>query len=138
MELACNGVTKTYGVKTALNDVSLRLNSGELIGLIGPNGAGKSTLIKLIATLIKPTAGDMLLDGVSIVKRPGNMRREVGYLPQQVPVYLNLSAKEFLHYMAAMQRFPRTDAARQVPALLEQLHLAEVGKKPLGPFSGAV
>lgn len=138
MELKCNQVSMKYGEKLALDNVDLSLHSGELIGLIGPNGAGKSTLIKLIATLAKPTAGDLLLDGVSIVKKPRQMRRVIGYLPQQVPVYPNLSAKEFLHYMAAMKGISRTDATRQVSVLLEQLHLADVGKKPLGAFSGGM
>ncbi len=138
MELVCKEVTKQYGAKRALEGVSLRLCSGELIGLIGPNGAGKSTLLKLIATLEKPTGGDLLLDGVSIVKKPGRMRGVIGYLPQQVPVYPNLSAKEFLHYMAAVKGVPHREATRQISALLQQLHLADAGKKQLGVFSGGM
>ncbi len=138
MELACQDVTMRFGKATALSGVNLCLHSGELVGLIGPNGAGKSTLMKLMATLDKPTGGDLTLDGVSLVKKPGPMRRVLGYLPQQVPVYPNLSAKEFLHYMAAMKGLRRAEATRQVAALLQQLHLADAGKKPLGSFSGGM
>lgn len=138
MELTCRDVTKVYGKETVLDTISMTLYSGELVGLIGSNGAGKSTLIKLITTLIKPTSGELLLDGASIVKKPDILRRVVGYLPQQVPVYPHLSAIEFLKYMATVKGIPRKDAANQIPILLERLHLGDVGKKPLGTFSGGM
>lgn len=138
MELRCEQLTMQFSGKTALDGFSATLNSGGLIGLIGPNGAGKTTLMKVLATLLKPTGGDAKLDGVSIVKKPGQMRSVLGYLPQQVPVYQNLSAKEFLKYMAAAKGLPAGPAEKQIDALLEQLHLGDVGKKPLGGFSGGM
>lgn len=138
MELELSNIAKVYGSKSALDDVSISLKSGGLIGLIGPNGAGKSTLMKLIATLEKPSSGDILLDGVSIVKHPSKMRKALGYLPQDVAMYPNLSAREFLQYMAAVKGMPKKAANEQISALLSQLHLTETGNKALSDFSGGM
>src|SRR3954465_10519682 len=85
-----------YGVR----DVSLELKSG-VIGLLGPNGAGKTTLMQMVATVTRPTAGRILFSGTDIAKRPGILRRQLGYLPQDFGVYENLTAREFLTYFAA-------------------------------------
>lgn len=138
MELVLNNISVRYGSKMALDSVSCSMSSGGLIGLIGPNGAGKSTLMKLIATLAKPSSGDILLDGKSIVKHPSKMRKTLGYLPQDVAMYPNLSAREFLEYMAAAKGMAKKAAKGQVDALLSQLHLTETGKKPLSSFSGGM
>lgn len=82
MDLEIRHLTVRYGHFTALSDVSLTLHSGGLTGLVGTNGAGKSTLLKTISTLLRPTAGQILLNGVNICKKPDAMRRVLGYLPQ--------------------------------------------------------
>lgn len=138
MEIRCRNVTQKYGAKTVLEEVSLELESGGLIGLIGPNGAGKSTLMKILATLLKPTGGEVLLDGESIIKSPRKMRRLLGYLPQQVPFYPNLSAREYLEYLAAEKGLPYRGTQKQISALLSQLHLADTGRKALRSFSGGM
>lgn len=91
MELVLEDLTKEYKDKTALRNVNVTLQSGQLIGLIGKNGAGKTTLLKLISTILKPTSGHILLDGQDIVKKPNVMRRAVGYLPQEVSAYPKLT-----------------------------------------------
>lgn len=138
MELQIKDISMKYGSQTVLKHININIHSGGLVGLIGPNGAGKTTLMAILATLIKPFSGDVLLNGTSIVKKPDNMRKLLGYLPQQVPVYPNLSAREFLHYMAAIKGLPRKEAARQIDGLLSQLHLGDTGRKPLGAFSGGM
>lgn len=100
MLLEVKEVSKKYGTSLALNSISCRVESGELIGLVGSNGAGKSTFIKILSTLIKPSSGDVFLDGRSIVKHPMVMQKNIGYLPQEAAVYPNLSAVEFLMYLA--------------------------------------
>ena len=107
MLLEVKEVSKEYGTISALNPLSCRMESGELIGLVGSNGAGKSTLIKILSTLIRPTGGDVLLDGRSIVKNPSLMQKKIGYLPQDVAFYPNLSAVEFLMYLSALKKFPK-------------------------------
>jgi len=114
------------------------MESGELIGLVGSNGAGKSTFIKILSTLIRPTDGDILLDGKSIVKYPMIMQKNIGYLPQDIALYPNLSAVEFLMYMAALKRLSGREAKEQVGYLLEILHLSDVKNKRLSDFSGGM
>ena len=138
MKLEIRSVSMNYGKAHALSNVTLTLQSGGLTGLVGPNGAGKSTLIKILATLLKPSQGEILLDGKDIRKKPDVMRSVLGYLPQDVPVYENLSAWEFLAFMASVKRLKPAAAREQIGRLMETLHLSDVGKKPLSGFSGGM
>ena len=138
MELTARQVTMTFGKINALNQINCTFSSGNLIGLVGPNGAGKTTLLKILATLLRPTNGTVTLDGTDIVKHPETMKKALGYLPQDVAVYPNLTAAEFLSYMASMKKVPKADARRQIPELMEMLHLSDSGKKHLSGFSGGM
>jgi ABC-type multidrug transport system ATPase subunit len=99
-------VTKQYGSKAALKNVSIEFNNG-IIGLLGPNGAGKSTLMRIMSTVDIPTNGTVTYKGEDIIKTPKLLRRELGYLPQDFGVYPNMTASEFLEYMAAMKSMQR-------------------------------
>lgn len=138
MLLQAKDLTKTYGNITALHALNCSMNSGELIGLVGSNGAGKSTLIKLLATLCRPTHGDILLDGRSLVRHPAIMQKYIGYLPQDVPVYPNLNATEFLGYIASMKGISKRAAVEQITHLLNILHLSKAGNRRLSDFSGGM
>lgn len=138
MLLEVKNISKKYGSSPALNPMSCRMESGELIGLVGSNGAGKSTFIKILSTLIKPTNGDILLDGKSIIRYPMIMQKNIGYLPQDIAIYPNLSAVEFLMYMAALKRLPKRKAKEQVAYLLEILHLSDAKNRRLSGFSGGM
>jgi len=131
MEIVLENVTKRYKDKTAIQNISARLHSGRLIGLIGKNGAGKSTLLKLLSTISKPTSGRILLDGRDIVKRPGIMRSVIGYLPQEVSVYPNLTVLEYLYYMASVKGMKKREAERQINGLLSDFHLENAKDKRL-------
>lgn len=138
MLLEVKEVSKKYGTISALNPLSCCMESGELIGLVGSNGAGKSTLIKILSTLIRPTSGDVLLDGRSIVKNPSLMQKKIGYLPQDAAFYPNLSAVEFLMYLSALKKIPKKKAREEVEAFLEALHLSDVRNKRLSDCSGGM
>lgn len=138
MELTVNQVTMTFGKTRALDDVSCTFSSGSLIGLVGPNGAGKTTLLKILATLLKPVRGTVTLDGEDIVKHPDAMRKVLGYLPQEAAVYPNLTAIEFLSYMASMKKISKSCAEHQIIELMNMLHLASTGRKYLSEFSGGM
>lgn len=138
MELTIDHVTMQFKNKLALNDVSCTLTSGQLVGLIGPNGAGKSTLMKILATLQHPTSGSVRLDGVDIRKYPRAMKRVLGYMPQQVPIIPQLSAVEYLRYIAAIKGLPRVQANDQIKSLLVRTHLADAASRRLGDFSGGM
>src|SRR6188508_1599793 len=107
-----------YGVR----DVSLELSSG-VIGLLGPNGAGKTRLMQMIATITRPTSGRILFEGADVTKRPNDVRRKLGYLPQDFGVYDNLTAIEFLTYFAALKG---VHSKKRVMEMLETVNLHTV------------
>ena len=138
MELQIDDVSKTYADGTrAVQDLSLTVSEG-LIGLLGPNGAGKSTLMQLIATITKPTAGTLRWNGTDIVEQPRVMRRVLGYLPQDFGVYPELTAAEFLDYMAALKGLPGGAARDRIDTLLDLVGLQDARDRPLGGFSGGM
>jgi ABC-type Fe3+/spermidine/putrescine transport system ATPase subunit len=103
--LKIEGVSKRFRAGNfGVPDLSLDLQS-DVIGLLGPNGAGKTTLMQMIATVTRPTTGRILFQGTDVVKRPNELRRQLGYLPQDFGVYDNLTAREFLTYFAALAGF---------------------------------
>lgn len=138
MNLEIHNLTIKYGKFSALSNISVTLRSGELTGLIGANGAGKSTLIKALSTLLRPTGGQILLDGVDICRKPNAMRNVLGYLPQDVPVYPNLDAWEYLAFLASIKGLNEKEARHQIKSLMKALHLSDVGKKHLSQFSGGM
>ncbi len=138
MELLIKNVGKKYKKNFwGLESFSLRLTPG-VLGLLGPNGAGKSTLMNILATITKPTAGQVFWNGVDVVKKPNGLRAVLGYLPQDFGIYPNLNAVEFLHYLAAIKGLDSKTAKRRVDELLEVVNLQHARKRPLGGFSGGM
>ena len=133
--LEIRNVVKQFGKHvTAVDGVSLTLERG-VVGLIGHNGAGKTTLMQMIATLTRPTSGQILFDGVDIVRKPDDMRRRLGFLPQDFGVYPNLTAREFMQYFAALKGV--RDPAR-IAYLLELVNLHDKADRPAASFSGGM
>lgn len=138
MELTIQSLSHRYSAdKQALSDLNLTLKPG-ILGLLGANGAGKSTLMRILATISKPTQGNVFWNNENIVQSPQNLRAVLGYLPQYFGVYENLSATEFLMYLAALKNISKKDAELKISYLLEHLNLAEVGDNPLKSFSGGM
>lgn len=138
MELTIEGVIRDYpGTPRALDGITLILKPG-ILGLLGPNGAGKSTLMRILATITRPSGGRVLWNGVDITRRPDDVRRVLGYLPQDFGVYPNLTAQEFLDYLAAARGLSSADARRRIEELLVMVNLVEVRKRPLGGYSGGM
>lgn len=138
MKILIENITKNYGTTKALTGLSLEIASGGVYGLVGPNGAGKSTLMKILATLITATSGTCLLDDVDIQKNPDAMRSVLGYLPQDVAVYPNLTAPEFLGYIASLKSINSADAKKQINTLLEIFSLSQYKKRRLSDYSGGM
>jgi ABC-2 type transport system ATP-binding protein len=138
VQIEIQDVGKRYrGDAWALKEVNVTLQAG-VIGLLGPNGAGKSTLMNILATITQPSTGRVLLDGVDCTRRPDVMRRQLGYLPQDFGVYPNLSAREFLSYLAAVKGVPARAAALRIDELLDLLNLTNAANRPLGGYSGGM
>ena len=138
MKLEIENVSKTYrGNVEALRSFRLELGPG-VLGLLGPNGAGKSTLMRILATITQPTAGRVLWNGTDIKHDPDTLRTVLGYLPQDFGIYPNLSAVEFLGYLAAVKGLDAASARKRIGELLELVNLADVARRPLGGFSGGM
>ena len=139
MNLVIDRLSKTYanGVR-ALNDVSLDIPAG-MFGLLGPNGAGKSTLMRTIATLQQPDSGSIRLGDIDVLTQPDDVRKILGYLPQEFGFYPNLSAERVLDHFAALKGVARPGERRElVQALLQQTNLWDARKKAVGGFSGGM
>ena len=133
--LEIRNVVKVFDRKvTAVDDVSLSLKSG-VLGLIGHNGAGKTTLMQMIATLTRPTRGQILFQGLDIAKNPQAIRARLGFLPQDFGVYPNLSALEFMQYFAALKGV--SDPAR-IRRLLDLVNLQDHAHRQAASFSGGM
>ncbi|MCL1965286.1 MAG: ABC transporter ATP-binding protein [Firmicutes bacterium] len=138
MNLNIINLSKKYAGVQALSDFTLEIESGGVFGLVGPNGAGKSTLMKILATLVTPTSGSVTLNGIDIQKKPNAIRKTLGYLPQDVAVYPNLTAFEFLSYISSLKGLKSGDARRQINDLLAIFHLSEYKKRRLSEYSGGM
>jgi ABC-2 type transport system ATP-binding protein len=139
MELHIRDVSKTYpnGVQ-ALKDVTLTIPAG-MYGLLGPNGAGKSTLMRILATLQEPDAGTIHLGDIDVVRQKDEVRKTLGYLPQEFGVYPRVSAEDLLSHFALLKGIGERRARREVvEALLRQTNLWEVRKQKLGGYSGGM
>lgn len=137
MSIKVEKVTKHYrGATTdALQGVSLHCERG-VYGLLGPNGAGKTTLMRILATLIAPTSGQALVQGCDVVKAPKQVRSLIGYMPQEYILYPQLTAREFLTYMAGLSGL--ANAHKRVSRVLEEVGMAEHARQRLKTFSGGM
>lgn len=139
MALTITGLSKTYpnGVR-ALKNVSLSIGN-HMFGLVGPNGAGKSTLMRTVATLQDPDSGSITFDGLDVLAQKNEIRKVLGYLPQEFGVYPKLSAVDTLNHLAVLKGITAAGERREmVEALLQQTNLWEVRKKALSTYSGGM
>ena len=122
-------VTKNYGKFEALKGISFEIKEGEIVGLLGPNGAGKSTTMNIITGFIEQTSGTVTIDGNDILKKPKKAKKLIGYMPEGVPLYSDLTVKEFIKYMAELKGVPRKEIKEKVEKALEDAGLVEVQNK---------
>jgi len=138
MQLTLESLGKRYpGRGWALSEFSLTLGPG-ITGLLGPNGAGKSTLMRILATVSAPSAGRVTWNGVDLARSPDALREVLGYLPQDFGVYPQLSALEFLDYLAAAKGLDARTSRRRILELLELVNLTDARHRALGGFSGGM
>jgi ABC-type multidrug transport system ATPase subunit len=135
--LTLSHISKNYGKFCAVQDISLELENG-LYGMLAPNGAGKTTLIKMITTLLFPTSGEILYDGVEIQKMGEKYRDLIGYLPQQFGYYKNNTPTQYLDYLAALKGMSKQEAGKKTEELLELVGLSDVANKKMKKFSGGM
>ncbi len=130
------GLIKQYKNLTAVDNLHLEIQQGELFSLLGVNGAGKTTTIKMLTCLTKPTAGDALVGNYSITKEPEQVKRLIGVSPQETAVAPNLSVKENLELICGIHGFSKENTKKRIHELSEQFHLDTILKKKAGKLSG--
>ena len=122
-------VTKKYGKAVAVEDISFSIKEGEIVGLLGPNGAGKSTTMNMLTGFIEQTEGEIIIDGYDILKKPKKAKKEIGYMPEGVPLYTDLTVREFVQYMAEIKQVDKKTRKEKVNQIIEQTGLKDVEKK---------
>jgi len=133
MSIEVKQVVKLYGEQRALDNVSFNVQSGEVVGFLGPNGAGKSTLMKIITGFIPPTSGDVFVEGLDVIEHSLEVKKMIGYLPENNPLYLEMYVKEYLEYVAGIYQLKRIK--ERVQEMVELTGLAIEQHKKIGALS---
>jgi ABC-2 type transport system ATP-binding protein len=132
---AFSGVSKAFGARQALIDLSLEIRAGEVFGLLGPNGAGKTTALRLLCGLLSPDSGRLEIAGHDVVEEPLLARRQLGYVPDGAPLYSNLTPLEHLLLVGRLHTLGEPRVLGEAHRLLEALELSERARDPVGGFS---
>lgn len=122
-------VTKKYGSTIAVDNISFEVKDGEVVGFLGPNGAGKSTTMNMITGFIEPTKGQIIVNGNDISQKPRKAKKEIGYMPENVPLYYELTTKEFISYMAELKMVKRNARKAEVEKVIKEMGLEDVQNK---------
>ena len=133
MSIEVQKLSKKYQEQLAINEISFKVNSGEIVGFLGPNGAGKSTTMKIISCFIKPTSGDVLVDGVSIHKDELSVKSKIGYLPEHNPLYEDMYVRESISFIAQIHKIK--NIKESVQRVIEKVGLVKEAHKKIGQLS---
>jgi ABC-2 type transport system ATP-binding protein len=130
-----DGLTKYYGSQPAVKNVSFRAEKGEILGFLGPNGAGKTTTMRILTCFLPPTAGTARVAGYDILEDSIAVRSRIGYLPENVPLYNDLTVTSYLDFVGALKGMTRADRGRRADSVMEECGVTEVRKRPIGTLS---
>jgi len=133
MDIRIQQLTKRYGAQTAVNNIDFEVKTGEILGFLGPNGAGKTTTMKMITGYLSPDAGDIYIGGKSILEH--DMRRYIGYLPENNPLYLDMPVMDYLEYCAALHGVPRAEIPARIRKMVALCGLDVEKHKRIGELS---
>lgn len=122
-------ITKKYGKFTAVDNLNFKVEDHEIMGFLGPNGAGKSTTMNMITGYIEPTKGKIIVNGYDISKTPKKAKRQIGYMPESVPLYNDLTVREFIKYMADLKNVKRSEKKAEIEKVLEETGTKSVENK---------
>jgi ABC-2 type transport system ATP-binding protein len=128
-----NGLTKDYGARRAIDNLTFDAEQGEIVGFLGPNGAGKTTTMRILTGYMPPTDGTAVVAGYDVVEESLEVRRRVGYLPETVPLYNDMTALEYLKFMADLRRIP--DPEERAYETLESVNLQDRADSFIATFS---
>jgi ABC-2 type transport system ATP-binding protein len=128
-------LTKVYGSHPAVADISFRAERGEILGLLGPNGAGKTTTMRILTCFLPPTSGSARIAGFDVLDDSLEVRRRIGYFPENVPVYRDLSVKAYLDFVGKLKGMPRPKRARRIAEVMEECGIGDVQTRTIGKLS---
>ena len=135
MSITVQNLTKVYDTQKAVDDISFQINTGEVVGFLGPNGAGKSTTMKIITCFLTPTSGSVELNGFSIDKDSEEVRRRIGYLPENNPLYLDMAIVDYLRYIAELQSVEKSIINSRIREMIDICGLGREQHKNIGELS---
>jgi ABC-2 type transport system ATP-binding protein len=133
--IAVEHLTKTYGTVRAIDQISFAVGRGEVVGLLGPNGAGKTTTMRILTTYLAPSSGRAILAGHDVLDEPLDVRKHVGYLPENVPLYGEMRVREFLRYRAGLEDVPRSRRRLAISESVSRCRLGDVENRIIGHLS---
>ena len=133
--ISVKNLTKTFGYKTAVDDLSFEVKKGEILGFLGPNGAGKTTTMRILTGFFPPTSGTATVSGVDVCEEPMKVREMVGYLPEHVPLYKDMTTREFLHFAASAKRLAGAERKEAVERTIERCNLQSVADQLIDTLS---
>lgn len=133
-----SGLTKTYGNKRGITDISFTINEGEIVGFLGPNGAGKSTTMNVITGYLSATAGAAKVAGIDILENPLEAKKHIGYLPQDPPLYLDMTVDEYLNFIYDIKGVKKEDESRKahIDRICAMVGITQVRSRVIGNLSG--
>lgn len=135
MSIKVTNLTKYYGENLAVDDITFEVNKGEILGFLGPNGAGKTTTMKVITTFLPPTSGTVSVDGLDVEEKSLEVRRKLGYLPEQNPLYFDMNVVDYLDYVAALDGIPDEKIESRREEMIDVCGLESVRSKDIGELS---
>jgi ABC-2 type transport system ATP-binding protein len=138
MLIEVTNLRKRYGNVDALRGLSFHVAAGEIYGLLGPNGAGKSTTIGILCGLVQPDGGEARLNGIDVLRQPGDARRSLGVVPQEVALYTDLSARDNLAFFGRLYGLRGGDLRARIDRVLQQVSLADRANEPIERYSGGM
>ena len=135
MGIVVNNLTKKYGTQKAIGNISFEVKTGEILGFLGPNGAGKTTTMKIITCFMAPNEGDVKVNGVSILDDPEQIKKNIGYLPENNPLYYDMPVLEYLEYVAQLQNVPQSKIPERIKEMVKVCGLDVEKHKKIGELS---
>lgn len=133
--VSASELSRSYGARTAVRDISFELRQGEVLGLLGPNGAGKTTTLQMLAGCLAPSSGSIEICGIDLLERPRQAKALLGYLPETPPLYRELTVDEYLRLAARLRRVAKAEIADAVERAKRRCGLADAGKRLIGNLS---
>lgn len=133
--ITVSNLTKKYGDKTALSDVSFDVQKGEVLGFLGPNGAGKSTVMNIITGYISATEGRVTVDGIDISENPIEAKKRIGYLPELPPLYPEMTVREYLNFVCELKKIRKNEKYGHIDKVLETVKIKDVEKRKIANLS---